>query len=121
MKDHFIAATQYSDLKGTAAADNHDNQDINEYLRQKTLIGADEIVHAVTFFSGEVHAKTQEKEIYVSAYVAPPQTTLEFRQVRFNLKLNEFFGLFKRFEVKLSLAGDLTGKTVSITEETSDD
>lgn len=122
----FKASVQYNDLTGTVAADRSDQHSLLAYLQQHKLILADEHLVGVEMLSGEVHAKTQEKPVHVTALVTSLEgfdtvkaavesgVPLEVRQINLEMTLAEFFGLFKRFEVSLSNGGLLTNRTISI-------
>lgn len=121
MNEIFKATTQYNDYKGTAAADDHDTADMSALLRQKGMLGEGEIVVGVKMFSGEVHDQTQDKPVFVHVYIAGPsmdsfakqvevEDPVTVRVVDLEMHLNEFFGLFKRFEVAISRHGVLTGR-----------
>lgn len=109
------AATQYADWKGSACADDHDHVDLDRFMRAKGWIGERDYVVAVNFFSGEVHDPVQAEPIYVTAYVELERDRPEeharaglvnVHAYSFKLRLDEFFGLFKRFSVALSRHGD---------------
>lgn len=93
------ASVQYNDFKGTAAADISDHNSLNDFIQNR---GVDvERYNAVgaTFYSGyndflsvsficlDNELSTDQKKIYV---------TLNFEN---EINYNEFFDLFKRFNV----------------------
>ncbi len=116
-QENFHASVQYDDLKGSAAADNHDKNKMSKYLEQQGLINADEMLIGIKMWSGEVHTKTQDNPISVTAIVTTSSgyenvkaaidsgKPLHVRNIRFEMPLNEFFGLFKRFEICISNDG----------------
>jgi hypothetical protein len=123
--ENFHAGVQYNDLKGTAAADRHDTRDFDEYLKEKGLVRDGEMVVGIEMSSLEVHATTQDESVYVSAFVTTQVydsiksvldagKTLEVRKISLEMKLNEFFGLFKRFQISISNGGLLDGQDLSI-------
>lgn len=52
-KEHFKAAAQYDDWKGSVAADGADQGDFSEFLRVKGILKQDEIVKGISFYSAE--------------------------------------------------------------------
>jgi len=124
--ENFRASVQYNDLKGTAAADRHDKHDLTHYLEEKHLIQDGEMLVGIEMSSLEVHARNQDEEIYVAALVARYPSfdnlqgamnagkTLHVRRIRLEMKLNEFFGFFKRFQVSISNGGIMDGRQIVI-------
>jgi hypothetical protein len=123
--ENFHASVQYNDLQGTAAADRHASRDFDEYLEKKGLIQNGEMVVGIEMSSLEVHTKTQDEPVYVSAFVTTQDfdsiknlldagKTLEVRKIRLEMKLNEFFGLFKRFQISISNGGLLDRQDVRV-------
>ena len=121
----FQASVQYNDLVGTAAADRHDFRDLGKYLEEKGLARAGERVVGIEMSSLEVHTKIQDNPVHVSAFVTTQdfdsmrklldaEKTLEVRKISLEMKLNEFFGLFKRFEVTISNGGLLNGRDIAV-------
>jgi hypothetical protein len=121
----FHARVQYNDLIGTAPADRHDSRDLGKYLEENGLIRAGELVVGIEMSSLEVHTKTQDNPVHVSAFVATQdyhslqklrdaEETLEVRKISLEMKLNEFFRLFKRFEVTISNGGLLDGRHITV-------
>jgi hypothetical protein len=121
----FRASVQYNDWIGTSAADNHDNQSLHSYLKERREIGDDETLVGVEMWSGEVHERTQDRPIHVTALIASVaghddlQTALQagaslhVRRVQFEMPLNVFFGYFKRFEVHIALGGLIDGHSIN--------
>lgn len=123
--EKFQASVQYNDLVGTAAADRHDSRDLGKYIEEKGLIRVGERVVGIEMSSLEVHTKTQDNPVHVSAFLTTQDfdsmrklldtgTTLEVRKISLEMKLNEFFGLFKRFEVSISNGGLLNGRHIAV-------
>ncbi|CUA99415.1 hypothetical protein [Comamonas thiooxydans] len=121
-QDTFRAGTQYGDFKGSASADRHDTADISSYLKARGLIQEGELALAIELYSGEVHARTQDENVFVTVLLATGEghdniqaaidsgEPLKVRKVRLEMHLNEFFGLFKRFNICISNHGMLEGK-----------
>lgn len=129
MQERFKAGTQYGDWKGTSAADDHDRLDMRHYLEGQGLLKGGEQIVGIEMFSGEVHKETQDEKIYVTVLVAEAKETqtikemvnageiLRVRKISIHLHLNEFFGLFKRFELCISRYGMLDGRDYEGREE----
>lgn len=124
--ENFKAGVQYNDSKGTAAADEHDRFTLSDYLLSKALIQADETIVGVKMWSGEVHGDTQHEPVNVTVYTVQTDKYSEFndalqsnsvvdvREVRFDIELAKFFGLFKRFEIAISRYDELSGRSLNI-------
>ena len=124
--ENFKAGVQYNDSKGTAAADEHDRFTLSDYLLSKALIQADETIVGVKMWSGEVHGDTQHEPVSVTVYTIQTDKYSEFndalqsnsvvdvREVRFDIELAKFFGLFKRFEIAISRYDELSGRSLNI-------
>lgn len=124
-QENFHAGVQYNDSTGTAAADDHDNRDMSHFLKEKGLIQNDEHVVGIKLWSGEVHGDTQDRPIYVTVFVATPPgldniraavesgNPLHVRKIRLEMMLNEFFGLFKRFEICISSHGIIDRRDIT--------
>lgn len=112
----FTAHVQYDDWTGTAAADAADVRDIRKFARENGLLADDEFLVGFEFYSG---GQTAAGSAYFSAriFVIPAsnfeEATAEIStkqplpvQVReLNLSIDQFFGLFKRFDVVLTQKG----------------
>ena len=130
----FKAHVQYGDWEGTAAADASDQLEIHDYLRNKGLLHDNEFLLAVNLWSGEnSHGKIEY--VFVRAFIYEGQDSFDklkpildqlkgpipVRQVRLNFTLEEYVGLFKRFDVLLTWHGlNLTGREYDVTEEVSE-
>ncbi|AOE81139.1 hypothetical protein A7318_21895 [Pseudomonas lurida] len=113
-QDTFGASVQYNDLKGTAAADRHDNRDFSHYLEEKGLLNPGEALIGIELWSGEVHGAVQDKPVYVTALVSSggkyetiheeviSGQPVQVRKIDLEMPLNDFFGLFKRFAISIS-------------------
>ncbi|EPM44229.1 hypothetical protein [Pseudomonas syringae] len=122
----FRASVQYNDSKGTAAADDHDQHTIKDHMKAHGLIQDGDTVVGVRIWSGEVHGSTQNKPVSVMAYVIDAagfeeaarvldgNGALDVREVRFEMDLADFFGLFKRFEISISRFHQMTGRELNI-------
>jgi hypothetical protein len=118
---HFKASVQYGDWHGTAAADNIDpsHSDVHRYLRKNGLMKENEFLIAVQFFIGEIHHSKDLPEPYIRAFVLEGVRTYEeaekrlkkielsgepvaVREIKIEMSLEEFIGMFKRFEVMLT-------------------
>lgn len=127
-QEKFYASVQYGDMKGTASADRHDHYTMEKYLEEKGLIQPDEMLVGVSMWSGEVHERTQDKTVFVTAILTKAEgyenvkaavdsgNPLQVRRVRFDMHLNEFFGLFKRFEICISSGGLIDRKEIEYFE-----
>lgn len=110
----FRATVQYNDWKGSSAADDADNNDASDWLKENGHISDGEFLLGIKMFAGESHG-THEDPVYVEFLITTPgdydnvkamieATTgpIEVRSVRVEMALTEFFGFFKRFDVTLS-------------------
>lgn len=123
-QEKFYASVQYGDLKGTASADRNDNHSMDKLLKEKGLIQPGEFLIGIEMWSGEVHKQTQDDTVYVTALVTKAEgydnvkaavdsgTPLPVRKIRMDMHLNEFFGLFKRFEICISSGGLIDGREI---------
>ncbi|WP_449126122.1 hypothetical protein [Pseudomonas viridiflava] len=120
--EFFKAGVQYGDFKGTAAADDHDNYRINDYMISQGLKTKDEQIVGIKLWSGEVHGKLQNQPVIVTAYIMEGPGFEEIsaaidgvdpipvKQVRFEVSLEQFFGFFKRFEIAITRYEELNGR-----------
>ena len=114
----FKAGVQYGHWEGTAAADGADTLPIHHYLEEKGLISGDEFVLAVNLWVGANHGG-QLGSVFVRVFVHKGPNNFEtlkplldgmtgpipVRAVQLELTLEEFVGLFKRFDVMLTWHG----------------
>lgn len=124
-QERFYASVRYDDMKGTASADRHDHYTMEKYLKEKGLIQAGETLVGISMWSGEVHVQTQDKTVYVTALVTKAEgyesvkaavdsgNPLLVRKIKLDMHLNEFFGLFKRFEICISSHGLIDGREIA--------
>lgn len=117
----FKASTKYGDLKGSAAADDADNNEPIQWLKDRRLIQPGEDLVGISMSVGENYDK-HEDPVYVTFLLAPEENTSKVlhtpgegqipvvvRQVRQQMPLLEFFGMFKRLEINLSRGGKFEG------------
>ncbi len=128
MEKIFKASVKYGDYVGSAAADIHDHRSIHRYLIDKELLKENTDILGVKMFSGEVHDDIQDKPVYVSVYWIyseeheslindkGSENPIKVRLTRFEMHLNEFFGLYKRFEICVSKNGMLNERNLQILE-----
>ena len=122
------ASVQYNDWKGTSAADNLDRGRLVDLLEERGLLNRDyEFLVAIDLFIGENHggetkppyiscliydkAKFQDVATAIQNEMGP----LNLRSVDLDLTIEEFVGLFKRFNVVLTKRGlDLDGRDYNL-------
>lgn len=118
----FKASTKYGDLKGSAAADDADKNNPTHWLTEHGLMQEGEHLVGISLSVGENNDKHKDP-VYVVFLLAPPENTARVlhvpgegqipvvvRQVRQQMPLAKFFGLFKRLEINLSPGGEFEGK-----------
>lgn len=118
----FKASVQYNDLKGSAAADRADMADAGKWLKDKGHID-DEYVVGISMWAGENHG-THKDPVRVKFLVSSlngydnipemlqaSKEPLQLREIRVDMNIADFLGLFKRFEITLSNGGLIEGKT----------
>lgn len=120
--ERFIAATQYDDYTGTAAAE---TQGFSEFLKSKNLILENEFIIGIDFSPVESNSKGK-KEIFLQIYLVKDfnyenyrentkfETILDVRKVETYLDIVQFFDLFKRFNVSISWQALLENKELRI-------
>lgn len=117
--EKFLASVQYGDWEGTSAADSADRGVLRKWLESNGYKKSDEFLLGVSLFVGENHG-VHEDPVYVNFLLASPadhdsvksmidlgQGPIEVRKVSVEMKLTEFFGLFKRFSIAFSSHGML--------------
>lgn len=109
MSEVFTAHAQYDDWKGTAAADNLDNLDLQTFFRSKG-VPADGYVVAIR----ASHIPSDQGKLSIRAIYADGEgfdsvndqirsaDTLQFKELDLDLTFEAFFSLFKRFNVVLA-------------------
>ena len=117
----FKAAVQYDDWKGSSAADSADKGDARDWLMGKGLIQEGEFLIGMTLSAGENHGSHKDPvnveflltspgdHDNVKAMIDSTDAPIVVRRVSAQMKLVEFFGLFKRFSVNLSSHGMFDG------------
>jgi hypothetical protein len=113
-RESFNATVQYNDHLGTVAADDSDDGTFHSLLLGKGLIQEGEYIAGIEAFTSDSFMNTGE-QIWVGALIDSEENS-DFKKVRVNLSLEEFFSCFKRLEFKISPSGSLTGKTIDIHE-----
>ncbi|HFF2591152.1 hypothetical protein [Acinetobacter baumannii] len=120
--ERFIAATQYDNYTGTAAAE---TQGFSEFLKSKNLILENEFIIGIDFSPVESNSKGK-KEIFLQIYLVKDfnyenyrentkfETILDVRKVETYLDIVQFFDLFKRFNVSISWQALLENKELRI-------
>jgi hypothetical protein len=117
--EKFLASVQYGDWKGTSAADGADRNGPRDWLEANGHKKSDEFLLGVSIFASENHG-VHKDPIYVNFLLASPgdhdsvkamidstQGPVKVRKVLVEMKLTEFFGLFKRFSIAISSHGML--------------
>lgn len=126
----FTASVQYGDWRGTSAADDDGKNDIRDFLVSKGLLDRDtDFLIAVDVWVGENHngvVKTPHINALIydgtgvdnlAAEISAAPDPLQVKRVSVDLTLEEFVGLFKRFNVSLThRAFDLTDRTYVATD-----
>ncbi|WP_454063622.1 hypothetical protein [Candidatus Nitrospira salsa] len=123
----FRASVQYNDWKGTSAADSADGNGPGKWLTDNGHKEGDEFLLGVSISVGE-NRRGHEGLIsvdfllspgnhdHVKAMIDSSQGPVEVRKVSVEMKLTEFFGLFKRFSIALSPHGMLSERDYTDTE-----
>lgn len=115
---NFHASAKYGDWKGTASADDHDHIDFRDYLKSNGYMKDGEFLVGIETSQAEVAESTLKNPLYVSVLIVEStnaydtvaeqvkhQVPLQVRRERLRLNVEEFFGLFKRFEISISPHG----------------
>ena len=118
----FKASAQYNDWKGSSAADSADQNGPSDWLKDNGHINDGEFLLGVTMFAGENHG-VHEDPVYVEFLIATPgdyenvksiiegsTCPIEVRSIKIDMTLNQFMGLFKRFDITLSRDSMLEGR-----------
>lgn len=118
----FSANVQYDDWKGTAAADSADRRALGDYLRNAGLIKDGEFLVGFEAYIGEMAGEDdpyfsarafvmEAGEYETGAQKAATEDPLPVHVRPLEIGLLDFFKLFKRFDIVLTLKGfDLTGR-----------
>ena len=103
--DNFKASAQYDDWKGTAAADDADQNSMSRYLDAKGLKTANQFLIASSLWvsaqSVSITAYLFDKPDYdtVSAALDAITGPIPVHKVDVEVSLEEYFAFFKRFSV----------------------
>lgn len=108
----FEASVQYGDWEGTASADAVHDGSVHQYLQTKGLADDDEFVLATSLWAGEGTVrvrvylfKGEQNFEDVRRTLAAIEGPIPVRAVDLSLTLEDFVGLFKRFNVLLTWQG----------------
>jgi hypothetical protein len=127
--DTFVASTQYTDMRGTVAADESDYQKLDAFLREKGRISEEEYVAGITFFFHSpdfVYVRVFTTSLDDRGLLADASKEgrqihpASLRKLKVELTLQQFFSFFKRFDVKMvdnGLEGALDGLNIDGMEE----
>jgi hypothetical protein len=120
----FKASVQYNDLEGSVAADEADMDKASKWLKNKGKITDDEYLIGISMYAGENHG-VHTDPVHVTFIISdlkgydniPEMLSAEdepipVKKIEEQMKLHDFFALFKRFEVNLSRKGLLEGKEI---------
>lgn len=94
--ENFKASAQYNDWKGTAAADDADQDDFSDYLRGIGKLSDNEVVDGISFYSAPNFT-------HVNAYIRDNAGGL--RRITVPMGVDDFFKKFKRFSIYISRDG----------------
>lgn len=114
----FKASVQYGDWKGTAAADNGDFATLDKYLDENGLKQEGEFLIATSLWVGENNGKNLGS-VYARAFLYSGDAsfdtvkaaldaqsgTVPVRVVVLEMTIEQYIGLFKRFDVMLTRPG----------------
>ncbi|MCW3479745.1 hypothetical protein OL229_09240 [Neisseriaceae bacterium JH1-16] len=111
--EYISAGVQYDDFVGQVAADCHDSlASFSAYMKGRGLIEDGEFVIAINFYSGDngflstsVLVAPLQGYDSVPAWLAANPDPLPVRKVSLDVSLDQFFDLFKRFEVVMAPKG----------------
>jgi len=127
--DTFKASVQYNDLTGSAAADRADTLDASAWLKERGLINDDELLVGCEIYVGQLSTGTtggasisttfllaQASNMDSFSSTIDREESVSLRKVDRDFSPDEFFRLFKRFNVTLSSGGLLEDREYSYTE-----
>ncbi|SDP85843.1 hypothetical protein SAMN05216303_10847 [Rhodoferax sp. OV413] len=120
----FTAAAQHGHIKGTASADRHEVEDFADYLKRTGVLANSDFVAGIELVS-VTQGDEQNADVAVTALVcdlagrealakAVEAGPVKVRKVSVAMPLHTFFGLFKRFSIKISPGGLLDGHQILI-------
>lgn len=111
--ENLNAGTQYNDWQGQIALDDQDFNGIREHLKNN-LSNKDIVIGIDTFFHGE--SLNRNDKIEVKVYVTNEELEGKYKAIKFEIKLEDFFKLFKRINITASRKNQLEGKTIEVIE-----
>jgi hypothetical protein len=106
-KEHFKAAAQYDDWKGSVAADELEKKNFSDFLRAKGILKQGEVVKGISVYSSV-------NRFDVEAYIADDKNALRKEDIQ--ITLEEFFKTFKRFSINISRKGELDDQEIEFKE-----
>ena len=110
----FEAQAQYDDWKGSAAADNSDQKNLGDYLKANNFLEHDKFIVGFEIDAGAAFASTQhfsasiytvDAEDFEGALKATRVNPANIQKKEIDISLNDFFSLFKRFNVIMTKRG----------------
>ena len=117
----FIASVQYDDLKGSSAADRADAGGARKWLIDREHITEEEYVIGISMYAGENHGTHRDPitvEFLISGLkgyenlpemIQAVEKPIQVRKIEVEMNLIDFFALFKRLNITLSISGLLDG------------
>jgi len=114
MTEVFTAGVQYDDYKGSVAADDIDTSTLNSTLSKEFKLKDSEIIIGISAYASYAGRTTDIENINITAYISVDENLDEKLQNNEKIKVkkldkdfsvNDFFKLFKRFELTLSNKG----------------
>lgn len=115
--ESFKASTQYGDWTGSVSADNHDRVGMRDFLKEKGLIKDGEFPISASIWIGENHGERLGR-ISIQAYIfqgeghdtikdaiGKMREPIPVKIIDLDISLEEFFVLFKRFNLFLNARG----------------
>lgn len=123
--EKFSARVQYNDYKGTTAADKQQINNVYKYLEMKQLRNKNEFIMGISLSTHDL-ALNPAYELSVRFFLSDLQgandvptlikskNPLSVKEVKIDMSYREFFQLFKRFNLTLSLDGLLENKEINI-------
>lgn len=107
-RENFKASAQYNDWKGTAAADDADQDDFSDYLRSIGKLAEHEIVVGISFYSAPNFT-------HINAFISDGQDGL--RRITVPMSVADFFQKFKRFSIYISRDGRFDGQDIEFEKD----
>ncbi|MDW9583461.1 hypothetical protein GOB17_28100 [Sinorhizobium meliloti] len=124
MSEVFTAGVQYNDWKGTAAADGSDHLSLQTFFRERGVPDGAFVVAVRAYYMPSAPGKLSVRAVYADGDgfdsvndQIQSADTLRFKESDIELTFDEFFSLFKRFNIVLSQKGlGLDGREYKIQE-----